>query len=387
MEGIAQAWLVLTLTHDPVALGVRSACQFVPVLALGLFGGIIADVLPKRRTLVMTQASSAAVSFVVWALVLLNQINIWEIYALAACLGIINAVDMPVRQAFVVEMVGREDIVNAVALNSAVFNSARVVGPAVAGILIGLIGLAPAFFLNGCSFVAVIGALLMMRESELLPARRLAFVRSVSGVVGQLSEGLAYIRRTPSILIAITVLGVVATVALNFSVVMPIYASESLHGGADTYGFLMAAAGVGSLASSLAIAYSQRPTLRLLLVGATVTGLATVGLGLTQVFAFSLVIMAVLGSSVIAMSATTNTLIQLAVPDQLRGRVMSVYTTVFAGSTPVGGLFSGVLTGATSVAVTLLVSGGLAIVVAGAAATRLPRGGRPDAPVGAGGLA
>lgn len=381
MEGVAQAWLVLTLTHDPVALGVRSALQFLPVMILGLFGGVIADALPKRRTLYFTQGASATISFIVWALVLTNQITIWEIYFLAACLGVANSMDMPVRQAFVVEMVGREHIVNAVALNSAVFNSARILGPSVAGALIVFVGLAPCFFINGCSFLAVLVALYLMRSDELFTPARMAVEHSVRGVLGQLGEGLRYIRRTPAVLIAISVLGIVSTVALNFSVVIPIYAADTLHGNAGTYGALMAASGVGSLCSALFIAFQQRPTLRMLVLGAALIGGSLVALSFSTMLGASLLIMAVLGASVILMSATTNTLIQLAVPDQLRGRVLAVYTTVFAGSTPIGGLLSGLVTAATSVAFTLLAGGLVTLLTAGAAVTRITPGRSPDRPV------
>jgi MFS family permease len=381
MEGVAQAWLVLTLTHDPVALGVRSALQFLPVLILGLFGGVIADVLPKRRTLYVTQASAAVISFIVWALVVTGQIQIWEIFVLATALGVVNSVDMPVRQAFVVEMVGREHVVNAVALNSAVFNSARIVGPAVSGLIIVVVGLAPCFFINGCSFLAVIVALFLMRAEELHPAVRLAIGRSVSGVLAQLAEGLRYIRHTPTILTAIGVLGVVSTVALNFSVVIPIYAAETLKGDAGVYGLLMAASGVGSLLSALFFAFQQRPTLRMLVAGAALIGLALVGLSFSRILGISLLIMALLGASVVLMSATTNTIIQLSVPDQLRGRVLSVYTTVFAGSTPIGALLSGFVTGATSVTFTLLAAGGVTLITAGAALPRVRHRERPDVPL------
>ena len=387
MEGVAQAWLVLTLTHDPVALGVRSALQFLPVMILGLFGGVIADALPKRRTLYLTQASAASISFIVWALVFTGQITIWEIYILATCLGVVNSVDMPVRQAFVVEMVGREHIVNAVALNSAVFNSARILGPSVAGALIVFVGLAPCFFINGCSFLAVIVALYLMRSEELFPAALMEVKRSVRGVLGQLGEGIRYIRQTPTVLIAITVLGVVSTVALNFSVVIPLYAADTLRGNAGTYGALMAASGVGSLCSALYIAFQQRPTLRMLVFGAALIGAALVALSFSTVLGVSLVIMGVLGASVILMSATTNTLIQLAVPDQLRGRVLAVYTTVFAGSTPIGGLLSGLVTGATSVAFTLLAGGVVTLLTAGAAFSRITPGQRPDRPMASEGTA
>ena len=371
MDSVAQSWLILLLTNDPVALGLRAVFQFIPVMVLGLFGGIIADTLPKRATLYVTQAGSALVALTLGVLTLTGTVQVWHIYVLAAILGSISAVDMPVRQAFVVEMVGREHVVNAVALNSATFNGARIIGPAVGGILIGAVGVGLCFMLNAASYLAVLAALFMMREVELHPGIRLPVPHSARAVVDQLAEGLRYVQRTPSVFLAIMVLGIVSTVALNFSVVMPLYAAETLHGDASTYGYLMAAAGVGSLAAALLIAFGMRPTLRLLVIGSALIGIALIGLAISPLLLLSLPIMVLLGFATITMSATTNTLIQLQVPDALRGRVMSVYTTVFAGTTPIGGLASGVAMAVAGVTATLAVAGGLTLLTAGAAATRL----------------
>lgn len=371
MDSVAQSWLILLLTNDPVALGLRAVFQFVPVMVLGLFGGIIADTLPKRATLYVTQAGSGLVALTLGVLTLTGTVQVWHIYVLAAILGCISAVDMPVRQSFVVEMVGREHVVNAVALNSATFNGARIIGPAVGGVLIGAVGVGLCFMLNAASYLAVLAALFLMREVELHPGIRSPVPHSVRAVVDQLAEGLRYVQRTPSVFLAITVLGIVSTVALNFSVVMPLYAAETLRGDASTYGYLMAAAGVGSLAAALLIAFGMRPTLRLLVIGSSLIGIALIGLAISPMLLISLPIMVLLGFATITMSATTNTLIQLQVPDALRGRVMSVYTTVFAGTTPIGGLASGMAIAVAGVTATLAVAGGLTLLTAGAAATRL----------------
>ncbi len=371
MDSVAQSWLILLLTNDPVALGLRSVFQFMPVLVLGLFGGIIADTLPKRATLYVTQAGSGLVALTLGVLTLTGTVQVWHIYVLATILGCISAVDMPVRQSFVVEMVGREHVVNAVALNSATFNGARIIGPAVGGVLIGAVGVGLCFMLNAASYLAVLAALFLMHEVELHPGVRSPVPHSARAVVDQLAEGLRYVQRTPSVFLAIMVLGIVSTVALNFSVVMPLYAAETLHGDASTYGYLMAAAGVGSLAAALLIAFGMRPTLRLLVIGSALIGIALVGLAVSPMLLVSLPIMVLLGFATITMSATTNTLIQLQVPDALRGRVMSVYTTVFAGTTPIGGLASGVAMAVAGVTATLAVAGGLTLLTAGAAVTRL----------------
>ena len=376
MQTVAQGWLVLTLTDDPFALGVVTACQFLPVLIFGLFGGVIADALPKRQTLIVTQVVALVLALTLGVLVVTDLVQVWMIYLLAIGLGFVNAVEMPVRQSFVVEMVGRPDVANAIALNSATFNLARVVGPAVAGLVIGLVGIAACFFLNAASFLAVLVAYLLMRDSELLPSPRIAMPRSVSAIATQLGEGLTYVRRTPTVRLAIVTLGVVATAGMNFSVLVPVYAKDTLGGNATTYGFLMAATGVGSLACALMIAGGLRPTLRLLVGGAAVLGASLVALSLIKNELVALPVMLLLGWSVIAIAATTNTLIQMTVPDRLRGRVMSIYTTVFAGSSPIGGLFAGAIAAAAGVAAALAVGGAVAIgaaAVAGVQARTLRR--------------
>ena len=372
MQQIAQGWLLLVLTNDPLALGLAAAFQFAPVLVFGLFGGVLADALPKRRALIGTQVAQMVLALVLGALVATNAVQVWHVYVLAILLGFTNAIDMPVRQSFVVEMVGREDVGNAVALSSAVFNASRIVGPAIAGLVIGTLGIATCFFLNGISFVAVIWGLLLMRSAELLSPPRLEVERTWHGVMSRLREGLSYVRNTPAVFLAISVLGTIATFGMNFTVLVPILARDVLHGDARTFGFLMAASGIGSLASAALIAYGQRPTLRLLLTGAAVFGLALIGLGVSRSFPVSLLLMVVLGWGVIAIAATTNTLIQLTVPDELRGRVMSVYTTVFAGSTPIGGLFAGFVAAGAGVSAALVAGGAISALTAAFAATRLP---------------
>lgn len=382
MQSVAQAWLILQLTDNPLALGVAAACQFTPILVFGLFGGIVADVLPKRRTLMILQVAALAQAVVLGLLAVTGLAQVWHVYVLATVLGFVSAVEMPVRQSFTVEMVGREDIANAVALNSASFNASRIVGPAIAGLLIGTLGLGTAFLFNAASYLAALAALIAMRPRELHAGPRAVFVRSWHGIVDQLDEGLGYVRRTPPVLLGITVIGVVSTVGMNFQVLIPVLARDVLNGGAATYGFLMAGSGVGSLIGALLIAYSGRPALRLVWGGAAVFGFGLVALALSRSFVISLLLMGVLGISVIAMAATTNTYIQLTVPDELRGRVSSVYTTVFAGSTPIGGLFAGSIASAAGAPAALLIGGILSVLAALVAWLRYP-GGRPSRERGA----
>ena len=374
MQSVAQAWLVLQLTNDPLALGIVAAAQFTPVLVLGLFAGVLADSVNKRVALIWTQVGAAVLALVLGLLVWSETVQVWQVFVLALLLGVVNAFDMPIRQAFVVEMVGRDDVANAVALNSAVFNGTRIVGPAIAGIFIATIGMAPLFFLNSASYLAVVASLLLMRTGELFgPRERLAVSRSLSSVVDRLVEGLRYVGATKLILVPIVVLGVVSTFTLNFQVLIPVLAQDVLHGDADTYGFLMAASGAGSLVSALAIAFVLQPTMRLLLAGTAAIGAAFIGLSLVASLPLDMALMFVAGFGVIAMAATTNTTIQLSTPDALRGRVMSVYTTVFAGSVPFGGLFSGLLAAAAGVEVALAVGGVIALLTVVGAAVWLRR--------------
>ena len=381
MMTVAQSWLVLQLTGNPFDLGVVAAVQFVPVLVLGLFGGVIADSLPKRRTLVMTQGFASLLSFVMFVLVFTHTVQVWHVLVIAFLLGIRNAVDMPTRQAFAVEMVGREDIGNAVALNSAMFNGARVIGPAVAGLTIGAFGVAPAFLLDAISYLAVIVALLAMREPDLHTRPGIARPQSIAAVAENLREGLVYVRRTRVVLIATVVIGLVSTFGMNFTVVIPPLTQFVLHSDATGYGFLMAATGVGSIISALTTAFSGRTTPIVIGLGALTLGIAEVIMSVTGSFPIALVCMFFAGVGGIGMAATANTVIQLNVPDHLRGRVLSVYTTVFAGSTPLGGLVTGAIASSFGAALAIGL-GGAASLLTGLGAITWLRG-RPMRPSGA----
>ncbi len=365
MTAVAQSWLVLQLTGNPFDLGLIGVFQFTPVLILGLFGGLIADALPKRSTIYATQIVAMIVSFTLFALAATHTVQLWHVFLLAVVMGVRNAVDMPTRQAFAVELVGREDIGNAVALNSAMFNGARIVGPAVAGITIGAFGVAPAFLIDGVSFLAVLIALFAMDADAFRAGPRLERPASVGAVAANLAEGLTYVRRTGVVFLAVVVVGVVATFGINFSVVIPPLAAMTLGVGAVGYGFLMAASGAGSLVAALVIAFRGTRPSRMLL-GALVLGGAEMVIGGSGSYPADLALMFLAGAGAITMMATANTTMQLAVPDALRGRVMSVYTTVFAGTSPVGGLTMGAIASNFSAATALFV-GGFVSFVAGLA--------------------
>ena len=341
MQSVAQAWLVLTLTNDPLILGVVAAAQWTPVLVLGLFGGLIADALPKRPTLIALEAAMATLAVVLGVLTLTGVVEVWMILVLAVLLGCVNAIEMPVRQAFAVEMVGRADVVNAIALNSATFNAARVIGPAVAGLTIAAFDISIAFFVNGASFLAVIVGLLLMRPDELHGAPPIPRPRTVRAVLASVGEGLTYARRTPAVLLPVVVVGLAATIGMNFQVTIPPFARDVLAGDAAAFGFLMTASGLGSVAAALYLATRRRPSA----VGDRRRGddarrRPAPHRGRPG-YAVAMPALAFAGFGAIWMAANGNTLIQATVPDELRGRVISVYTTVFAGSTPIGALFAG----------------------------------------------
>jgi len=379
MQSVAQAWLVLTLTNDPLILGVVAAAQWTPVLVLGLFGGLIADALPRRPTLIALEAVMAALAVALGVLTLAGVVEVWMILVLAILLGCANAIEMPVRQAFAVEMVGRADVVNAVALNSATFNAARVVGPAVAGITIAAFNISIAFFVNGASFLAVIVGLLLMRPEELHAPPPIPRPRTVRAVLASVGEGLTYARRSPAVLLPVVVVGLAATIGMNFQVTIPPFARDVLAGDAAAFGFLMTASGLGSVAAALYLATRRRPSAWAIAVGATMLGAGLLLTAALPVYPVAMPALAIAGFGAIWMAANGNTLIQSTVPDELRGRVISVYTTVFAGSTPIGALFAGYLASRWGAVAALAVGGLLTIVVGLAALAWLRRHAKIDA--------
>jgi MFS family permease len=381
MQTVALGWLLGTLVgwdQAIVYIGLLGVVQFLPVMVLGLFGGIIADMWPKRMTIVGTQIAAGVLALTLGGLDYFHVVAVWHIFVLAFLLGIVNSIDMPARQSFVVEMVGSDDIANAVALNSAVFNGARIVGPAIAGVLIGLLGTALCFILNGLSYGAVVIGLIAMRESELMPAARLAMPRSLSAIRENLGEGLRYVWHTPVVLLAIGVIGFVSTFGMNFNVVLPVMAARVLNVGSNGYGLLFAAMGTGALISALSVATLERPRLRVLVGGGIVLGLSEIVLAGTTLFPVALAAVFFAGAGAIATAASANSLVQITVPGPLRGRVMSVYTTVFAGSTPFGNGLTGGVGGLWGTPAALIMNGAVAIGVEAVAAVAILRGHVPQ---------
>lgn len=376
MQSIAQAWYITELTHEPAWLGIVAAAQFTPVMLLGLFGGVLADALPKHRALIGTQVSLMTLAFMQAALVATGLMTLPILILLAVLLGVVNAIDMPVRQSFFSEMVPEDEVGRAVAMNSAMFNGARVIGPAIGGVLIGVIGVAGCFAVNGASFLAVLLALLFMRASELRPAPRKPRPRTVADVLISLAEGVRFVARTPLIALCVFVIGVVSGVAMNFNVIVPTLARSVLQVGAPGLGILMAAIGFGSLSGALAVAALRRPRTAVITGGAALLGILSVvagvvsGSGIELAAVITGVALFGAGFGAISMAATANASIQTSTPPALRGRVMSVYTTVFAGSTPIGGLGTGAVVSLIGAPGALIVAGGLALLATAYATIR-----------------
>ena len=339
MQSVGQAWLVLELTGSPLQLGLVTALQFTPILLLSPVGGALSDRFPKRRIILLTQAAMMAQAFVLAGLVWSGQVRYWHVAVLAAIYGVGRAIDIPARQSYITDLVGRPDLPNAVALNSLVFNGARIVGPAAAGLLIARFGVAPAFFLNGLSFVAVLGALLATRTpGDPDPAGRLGIREGVWGA-------LAYAARTPSTAFTLSLLVVVSVLVLNFNVVVPLVAKDVLHEGAHGFGLLMSSLGAGAVMAGIALTLLRRgrPPLWSLAASAAILSAGTASLALVGHFGAAAVLLVALGCFQIVFSTGCNTTLQLETPDALRGRVMGLYALANAGMTPFGSLLMGAL--------------------------------------------
>ncbi len=337
MQNVALAWLVVTMTRSPVALGATTALQFLPILLLSLFAGVFIDRWPKLNIILTTQSISACQALLLWVLVATKSITLWEIYALSVLLGTVNAFDQPGRQAFVAEMVPDEDVGNAVALNSLLFNAARTVGPAVAGVTIAELGVAPSFLINAITYVAIISALLMMRRREL----RTMTSKVQSTVREGIKEGVSFAVKEPAIASVLIVLVFVGMFGYNFITILPLLVKFVLKGGPEMFGTLTAALGIGSMLGALFVAGRQKPTRKFIYGFALAFGLLDIGVSFSRNYTLTVVLLLVLGIASIVYIASTNTSLQTNSPMRLRGRIMGLYVVIFAGSTPIGALFTG----------------------------------------------
>ncbi|MGW0117622.1 MFS transporter [Streptomyces sp. NPDC003327] len=330
MARITQDWLVLSLTGSAAAVGITTALQFLPMLLFGLYGGVVADRYPKRRLLLASQAALGLCGLALAALTLSGHVQVWHVYLIAFLLGMVTVVDNPARQTFVAEMVGPHQLRNAVSLNSANFQSARLIGPAVAGVLIAGIGSGWAFLLNGLSFAAPIVGLLLIRTSELHKVERAPRGK------GQLREGLRYVAGRPDLLWPIVLVGFVGTFGFNFPIWLTAFSEEVFHVGAGSYGFLNTLMAAGSLVGALAAARRGSTRLRMLVVAAGVFGVLEVAAALSPTFWVFALLLVPIGTIGLTVNITANAAVQMATDPVMRGRVMSLYMMVFAGGTPIG---------------------------------------------------
>ncbi|MGA8426663.1 MAG: MFS transporter [Candidatus Dormiibacterota bacterium] len=369
MQTTAQSWLVLTITHSAVILGLVVALQFLPVLLLGAYGGVIADRVDKRRLMVILQSLMGIQALTLGILTLTHVVRLWEIAVLALILGLNNTFENPARQAFVMEMVGPKVLRNAVSLNSVMVNVARAVGPAIAGLLIVSVGIGTCFILNAISFVAVVASLLAMNRSQLHPSLPTARAK------GQLRAGLRYVAGIPELAVPLLMMTLVGTFAYEFQVVLPVVASHTFHGGARAYGFMTAAMGVGAVGGGLVTAARGRVGLRGVSIAAGVFAVVLLLAAAAPTLTLEYVALAMVGWASISFIARGNTTLQLAAAPQMRGRVMALWAIAFQGTTPIGGPLIGWIT-ATAGARVGLATGGLSCVLAaglGAAATHRVR--------------
>jgi MFS family permease len=330
IQSVAQMWLVYQITGSGVALGVVTALQFTPVLVAGMWGGIVADRFDKRKILMATQSAAALLAALLGILTAFEIVELWMIYVLAFALGSVSVIEVPTRQSFVIEMVGEDQLSNAIGLNSTVFTSARVIGPAIAGVLIAGVGIAWCFLINAVSFAAVIVSLTKMNAAEL--HRGAPVERSK----GQLREGLRYVWNTPILRTSLLMMAIIGTIAFNFRILLPVMAEEEFGGGAGTYGALSAVMGVGTVLGALFVASRKYPTRKTLIYSAMAYGVLIVIAGLAPNVSLEMIALVPMGAAGIAFIATANSTLQLNAKESMRGRVMALYSVVFLGSTPIG---------------------------------------------------
>jgi MFS family permease len=331
MQMTAQAWLVLSLTHSSTTLGIIVAFQTLPVLLLGPYGGVVADRVDKLKLMIALQSAMGVQALLLGVLTVTGMVHVWEIAVLAALLGLNNAFENPARQSFMLEMVGPEHLRNAVSLNSVLVNTARSIGPAVAGILIATVGDGVCFLLNAASFVAVVTSLLMLNTDALTPTEPRPRAR------GQLREGLRYVKNTPELAVPLLMMAVAGCLTYEFQVTLPVMASRGLHAGATGFGFMTASMGIGAVAGGLLVAARGKTGLRPLVLSATGFGVALAFATLAPGLALELVALAFVGWASISFMSMGNSTLQLTAEPGMRGRVMSLWFVAFQGSTPIGG--------------------------------------------------
>jgi MFS family permease len=368
MQSVAQSWLVYRLTGSALLLGSVGFASQIPVFLFAPLGGITADRVNRRYIVICTQVASMLLAAILAALTLFHRVQVWHVFVLASLLGVVNAFDIPGRQSFLVEMVGREDLMNAIALNSSMFNGARVIGPAIAGILVAKIGEGWCFFGNAVSYIAVIIGLLLMRVHS--PVRA-----AMASPLEHMMEGFRFVDRTAPIKALLLLLGLVSLVGMPYVVLMPIFADQILHGGARGLGILMGSTGVGALFGALTLAFREgvKGLGRWVAWCCAGFGASLAVFALSHTFWLSVILLLPVGYCMMLQMACSNTLIQVMVPDALRGRVMAVYSMMFMGMAPIGALLGGVLAESLGAPRTVAIGGVACLLAAGWFARHLPK--------------
>jgi len=369
MQNVAQSWLVYRLTGSSLLLGTVSFAGQIPVFPMAPLAGMVADRWNRRTIVIITQTASMILAFILAALTLTKRITVWEIVLLAALLGVVNAFDIPARQSFLVEMVGREDLMNAIALNSSIFNSARIIGPGIAGILVASIGEGWCFFANAVSYIAVIAGLFMMK----IPPRQAE--RAIKSAFDHIAEGFRFVRKTAPIRALLLILGLVSLVGMPYTVLMPVFAKNVLHGDATTLGVLGSASGIGALIGALALASRTRVhgLGRWVWIACASFGAFLILFTLSHWYAASALLLVPVGFSLMTQMGATNTLVQSMVPDRLRGRTMAVYSMMFMGMAPLGAILAGAAADRIGAPTTVAVGGAISIAAAIVFARHLPK--------------
>jgi MFS family permease len=358
MQMTAQSWLVLTLTHSSTDLGLAVALQALPVLLLGPYGGVVADRVDKRRLMIALQTAMGAQALVLGLLVLLGSVRFWEICVLAVVLGLNNAFENSARQAFVREMVGQDELRNAITLNTVTVNAARAVGPGIGGILIAAVGTGTCFLLNAASFAAVVTSLLIMDRSALRPSPPSGRAR------GQLREGLRYAARTPTIAVPLLMMGLVGLLAYEFQVSLPVLVQRSFHGGSEAYGFLTAAMGIGAVIGGLFTAARGRTGLRPMILASTGFGVALIVCAFSPAIGLAYAAMLFVGWASVSFISIGNSTIQLSSAPSMRGRMLALWQVAFQGTTPIGGPVVGWIIALSNPRIGLAVGGAACFVAA-----------------------
>ncbi len=370
IDKVAQAWLVLALTHSAFAVGLLAACQFVPFSVFGLMAGVIVDRLDTWRTVVVTQAIRMVIASTLAGVVLAGVVQVWMVYVLAVLTGIVLVLDAPSRQQLTFKMVGRDELPNAVALNSSLFNAARIVGPGIGGLLIAAFGVGPAFAINAASFVAVLAGLLMMDTSNLV-----AFAprEHLPTLFGSLREGIFYARKSAHVRLVLTMLVAISTIAMNFNVLLPVLARQTLASGPGVFGLIAGCFGAGALVGGLLSAALSRASWKAIVAGAGGLGIAELVLAPLHSLGPAIVLLFLVGVFFTLYTANSNAVLQLRAPDHLRGRVIGFYYFAFNGLAPLGGILAGWLAATGGTELAFAVAGAVTALVALMALPQLPR--------------